>query len=39
MTVAEGAPYMAPDAPVVTAAGVAYVSDQGPGPNQEWSSG
>jgi hypothetical protein len=34
LTIAEGAPFMAPDSVVVTADGVAYVSDQGPGPNQ-----
>jgi hypothetical protein len=33
-TLAEGAPFVAPDAVAVTAQGVAYVSDQGAGPGQ-----
>ena len=38
LTIAEGAPFMAPDGVVVTATGVASVSDQGPVPTREWSS-
>jgi len=33
-TIAEGSPFIAPDSVVMTAKGVAYVSDQGAGPGQ-----